>query len=257
MGKVRVIAIANQKGGVGKTTTSINLSACLAQEGKKVLIIDADPQGNSTSGLGLEKNQLEKTLYELMLGELEAKEVLLPTCVDGLEIMPANMNLSGAEIELVGCKKREYILKTELEQIKENYDFIIIDCPPSLNLITINALTAADTVLVPIQCEYFALEGLEQLLHTIRLVKQRLNPNLEMEGVVFTMYDARTNLSLQVVEEVKRSLGEDVYRTIIPRNVRLGEAPSHGLPITLYDAKSRGAESYMMLSQEVIEKEWN
>lgn len=257
MGKVRVIAIANQKGGVGKTTTSINLSACLAQAGKKVLAIDADPQGNTTSGLGLDKNELESTLYHLMLGEATVKDILLDTCVEGLSLLPANMDLSGAEIELVGTEKREFILKRELDKIKEEYDFIIIDCPPSLNMITINALTAADTVLVPIQCEYFALEGLEQLLHTVGLVKQRLNDNLEMEGVVFTMFDSRTNLSLQVVEEVKKSLGSNVYRTIIPRNVRLGEAPSHGLPITLYDAKSKGAESYILLAEEVIEKEWN
>lgn len=256
MGQVRVISVTNQKGGVGKTTTAINLSACLAENGKKVLIIDADPQGNSTSGLGLEKNELELTVYNIMLGEAKAEDVVLKTCVDGLFILPSNMNLSGAEIELIGNAEREFILKKAIEQIKLNYDFVIIDCPPSLNMITINALTASDTVLVPIQCEYFALEGLEQLLHTIGLVKQRLNPQLDMEGVVFTMFDARTNLSLQVVEEVKRTLGKTVYRTIIPRNVRLGEAPSHGLPITQYDTKSKGAESYRLLADEVIEKEW-
>ncbi|HIT87713.1 MAG TPA: ParA family protein [Candidatus Coprocola pullicola] len=256
MGKVRIIAITNQKGGVGKTTTAINLSACLAAMGKKVLAIDADQQGNTTSGLGLEKDEIEMTIYNVMLGECSLSDVKLPTCVDGLEVVPANISLTGAEIELIGKEDREFILKKEVEKIKENYDFIIIDCPPSLNVITINALTASDTVLVPIQCEYFALEGLEQLIHTINLVKKGLNRQLELEGIVFTMFDARTNLSLQVVEEVKRSLGENVYRTIIPRNVRLGESPSHGLPIHLYDPKSKGAESYELLAEEVIEKEW-
>lgn len=257
MGKVRTIAVTNQKGGVGKTTTAINLSACLAEQGKKVLLIDADPQGNSTSGLGIEKNQLEATIYNMLLGEADIEEIMCSSCMDGLSVLPSNMELAGAEIELIGNDKREFILKTDLEKIKDNFEFIIIDCPPSLNIITVNALTAADTVLVPIQCEYFALEGLEQLLHTIGLVKQRLNPLLELEGVVFTMYDARTNLSLEVVEEVKRSLGSSVYRTIIPRNVRLGEAPSHGLPIIMYDGKSKGAESYRLLAEEVIEKEWS
>ena len=256
MGKVRIIAITNQKGGVGKTTTAINLSACLAAMGKKVLAIDADQQGNTTSGLGLEKDEIEMTIYNVMLGECSLSDVKLPTCVDGLEVVPANISLTGAEIELIGKEDREFILKKEVEKIKDNYDFIIIDCPPSLNVITINALTASDTVLVPIQCEYFALEGLEQLIHTINLVKKGLNRQLELEGIVFTMFDARTNLSLQVVEEVKRSLGENVYRTIIPRNVRLGESPSHGLPIHLYDPKSKGAESYELLAEEVIEKEW-
>ncbi|MEA5082787.1 MAG: AAA family ATPase [Lachnospiraceae bacterium] len=257
MGKVRIIAVTNQKGGVGKTTTAINLAACLAEAGKNVLIVDADPQGNSTSGLGLEKNNLEATLYDMVLGEATIEEAMAKTCVDNLKIIPSNMDLAGAEIELIGREKREYILKEQLVEIKNDFDFIIIDCPPSLNLITINALTVADTVLVPIQCEYFALEGLEQLLHTIGLVKQRLNTQLELEGVVFTMFDARTNLSLEVVEEVKSSLGPSVYRTIIPRNVRLGEAPSHGLPIIMYDSKSKGAESYRLLAEEVIEKEWS
>jgi len=252
----RTIAVTNQKGGVGKTTTAINLAACLTEANKKVLIVDADPQGNTTSGLGLEKNNLDATIYQLLLGEIEIKELIMDTCVEGLNILPSNMNLAGAEIELVGREKREYILKEQLAVVKNDFDFIVIDCPPSLNTITVNALTAADTVLVPIQCEYFALEGLEQLLYTINLVKQRLNPALELEGVVFTMYDARTNLSLEVVEEVKKSLGDSVYRTIIPRNVRLGEAPSHGLPITLYDSKSKGAESYRLLAEEVMEKEW-
>ena len=257
MGSVRIISVTNQKGGVGKTTTAINLSACLAEAGKKVLVLDADPQGNTTSGLGLEKNELEKTIYNLILGEVDIKDIEMKSCVDNLTVIPSNMNLSGAEIELIGENDREYILKTALSEIKDEYDFIIIDCPPSLNLITINALTASDTVLVPIQCEYFALEGLEQLLHTISLVKKKLNPTLDVEGIVFTMYDARTNLSLEVVEEVKRSLGNNVYITIIPRNVRLSEAPSHGLPITMYDTKSKGAESYRLLAEEVIDKEWN
>lgn len=257
MSKVRIIAVTNQKGGVGKTTTAINLSACLAAEGKRVLAIDADQQGNTTSGLGLDKNDVPMTIYNLFLGDASLEEVKQPTCVEGLEVVPANINLTGAEIELIGKNDREFIIREELEKIKDDYDFIIIDCPPSLNLITINALVAADTVLVPIQCEYFALEGLEQLLHTVNLVKKRLNPELEIEGIVFTMFDARTNLSLQVVEEVKRSLGQNVYRTIIPRNVRLGEAPSHGLPIHLYDPRSKGAEAYALLAEEVIEKEWN
>lgn len=258
MGRVRIIAVTNQKGGVGKTTTVINLSACLAQAGKKVLAIDADQQGNTTSGIGLDKNNIENTIYNLMLGEVSIQETKQPTCVENLEVIPANISLTGAEIELIGKEEREYILKKALDSIGEEYDFIIIDCPPSLNMITINALTAANTVLVPIQCEYFALEGLEQLLHTIGLVKQRLNPVLEIEGIVFTMYDARTNLSLQVVEEIKRSVATaNIHKTIIPRNVRLGEAPSHGLPITLYDAKSKGAESYKLLAEEIIEKEWN
>ena len=257
MGRVRIISITNQKGGVGKTTTAINLSACLAEAGKKVLVIDADPQGNTTSGLGLEKNSIENTIYDLMLGEKKIEDVVYDTCVSGLNIIPSNINLSGAEIELIGQEKREYILESLLENIKNNYDFILIDCPPSLNLITINALTASDTVLVPIQCEYFALEGLEQLMYTISLVKKRLNSQLALEGVVFTMYDARTNLSMEVVEEVKQELKGNIYKTIIPRNVRLGEAPSHGIPITMYDSHSKGAESYRLLAQEVIEKEWN
>lgn len=257
MSKVRVIAVTNQKGGVGKTTTAINLSACLAAAGKKVLAIDADQQGNTTSGLGLDKNGVPLTIYDIFLGEADLDGVKQPTCVEGLEVVPANINLTGAEIELIGNERREYILREALMEKKNSYDFIIIDCPPSLNMITVNALVAADTVLVPIQCEYFALEGLEQLLHTVNLVKKRLNPTLAIEGIVFTMFDARTNLSLQVVEEVKRSLGQNVYRTIIPRNVRLGESPSHGLPIHLYDPRSKGAEAYALLAEEVMEKEWD
>ena len=246
----RIIAIANQKGGVGKTTTSINLSACLA--GKKVLVVDIDPQGNATSGLGVEKNELENTIYELFVGECELSDCLIENVLDNLSVLPSNVNLSGAEIDLIGIEKREFLLKKYITPIRDNYDFIIIDCPPSLNILTVNAMTTADTVLVPIQCEYYALEGLSQLIHTINLVKQRLNPELEMEGVVFTMYDARTNLSLEVVENVKKNLKQNVYKTIIPRNIRLAEAPSHGLPINLYDSKSVGAENYRLLAQEVI-----
>ena len=255
----RVIAITNQKGGVGKTTTSTNLSACLAELGKKVLVVDIDPQGNATSGLGIEKNELENTIYDLFIGECELDECLQKNTLENLSVLPSNVNLSGAEIDLIGVEHREYILKKELDSIKDDYDYIIIDCPPSLNILTVNALSAADSVLVPIQCEYYALEGLSQLLHTVNLVKQRLNPDLEMEGVVFTMYDARTNLSLQVVENVKSNLHQTIYKTIIPRNIRLAEAPSHGLPINVYDSKSTGAESYRLLAEEVIHRgkeEW-
>ena len=248
----RIIAIANQKGGVGKTTTSINLSACLAEVGKKILLIDIDPQGNATSGFGVDKNNLENTIYEMFIGECTLEDCLINDVIDNLSILPSNVNLSGAEIDLLDVEKREYILKKYVEKIKDDYDFIIIDCPPSLNILTVNAMTTADSILVPIQCEYYALEGLSQLIHTINLVKQRLNPDVEMEGVVFTMYDARTNLSLEVVESVKQNLHQNVYKTIIPRNIRLAEAPSHGLPINLYDSKSVGAESYRYLAQEVI-----
>lgn len=250
----RIIAIANQKGGVGKTTTSINLSACLAALGQKVLAIDMDPQGNMTSGLGIDKNEVEYTVYDLLLGETGIKDVIVKNALENLDVMPANVDLSAAEIELIGVEDKEFIVHNEVEKVRENYDFIIIDCPPSLNTLTINAMTTADTVLVPIQCEYYALEGLSQLIHTIELVKERLNPDLEIEGVVFTMYDARTNLSLQVVENVKDNLNQTIYKTIIPRNIRLAEAPSHGLPINLYDPKSAGAESYMLLAEEVINK---
>ena len=250
----RIIAIANQKGGVGKTTTSINLSACLAEAGKKVLVVDIDPQGNATSGLGVEKNELENTIYELFVGECELSDCLIENVLDNLSVLPSNVNLSGAEIDLIGIEKREFLLKKYITPIRDNYDFIIIDCPPSLNILTVNAMTTADTVLVPIQCEYYALEGLSQLIHTINLVKQRLNPELEMEGVVFTMYDARTNLSLEVVENVKKNLKQNVYKTIIPRNIRLAEAPSYGQPINIYDPKSAGAESYLALAEEVIDR---
>ena len=248
----RIIAIANQKGGVGKSTTAINLSACLAEKGKKVLTIDMDPQGNTTSGLGVDKETLENTVYELILGEASVNNCIIELPIKNLSIIPSNVNLAGAEIELIGMEEKEYILKKAIDQIKDNYDFILIDCPPSLNLLTINAMTTAKSVLVPIQCEYYALEGLAQLMHTIELVHDRLNEDLVIEGVVFTMYDARTNLSLQVVENVKDNLQQMIYKTIIPRNVRLAEAPSHGLPINLYDSRSTGAESYRLLAEEVI-----
>lgn len=253
----RIIAVANQKGGVGKTTTAINLSACLAEKGKKVLTIDTDPQGNTTSGLGVDKNNLANTIYQLMLGEATLEECLIPEVIENLTLLPSNVNLSGAEIDLIGVEEREFILKKNIDRIRDTFDFIVIDCPPSLNILTVNAMTTADSVLVPIQCEYYALEGLTQLVHTINLVKQRLNPYLMIEGVVFTMYDARTNLSLEVVENVKGNLKQNIYKTIIPRNVRLAEAPSHGLPINLYDTKSVGAESYRNLADEVISRESN
>lgn len=255
----RIIAVANQKGGVGKTTTTINLSACLAEAGQKVLVIDVDPQGNTTSGLGVDKTAVENTVYELMLGESKFQDTVTNSVMEGLDVIPSNVNLAGAEIDLIEIDKREYILKNIIKEIRDEYDFILLDCPPSLSMLTVNAMTAADTVLVPIQCEYYALEGLSQLIRTINLVKKKLNPELEIEGVVFTMYDARTNLSLQVVENVKSNLKQTVYKTIIPRNVRLAEAPSHGLPINLYDTKSAGAESYRLLAEEVIhrgEDEW-
>ena len=255
----RAIAIANQKGGVGKSTTAINLSSCLGAMGQKVLTIDLDPQGNTTSGLGVEKDAAENTVYELLLGECEVEECLQKLEFEGVSLIPSNVNLAGAEIELIGIEDKEYILQNKISKIRDQFDFIIIDCPPSLNMLTINAMTTANTVLVPIQCEYSALEGLSQLMHTIELVQERLNPDLEMEGVVFTMYDARTNLSLQVVENVKNNLNQTIYKTIIPRNVRLAEAPSHGLPINNYDARSTGAESYQLLAEEVIhrgDEEW-
>ena len=250
MGKT--IAIANQKGGVGKTTTSINLSASLAAKGKKVLVIDTDPQGNTTSGFGVEKNDLDNTVYELMLSECSIKECILKDVIDGVSIIPSNVNLAAAEIELIGVDRKEYILKREVEWIKDSFDYIIIDCPPSLSMLTINAMTTADTVLVPIQCEYYALEGLSQLLNTIKLIQKSLNPRLKLCGIIITMYDSRTNLSMQVVENVKSNLSQKVFQTLIPRNIRLAEAPSYGMPINAYDPKSAGAEAYMQLAEEVI-----
>lgn len=249
----KVIAIANQKGGVGKTTTAVNLSSCLAFKGKKVAIIDIDPQGNTTSGLGIDKNVIEKSIYEVIINDENIEQALINTSIENLFICPSNINLVGAEVELVSVISRETRLKIALQNIKEKYDFILIDCPPSLGLLTLNALTAADTILVPIQCEYYALEGLSQLMNTVKLVQKHLNPSLDVEGVVLTMFDARTNLSIQVVEDVKKYFRNKVYRTVIPRNVRLSEAPSFGLPIILYDPKSKGAECYLELAQEVID----
>ncbi len=252
----RIIAVANQKGGVGKTTTAVNLSATLAEKNKKVLLFDIDPQGNSSRGLGVEKEKLEYTSYDLLLGECTFEDVLLENVFENLSVVPADINLAGAEVDLIGRDNSSFILDEYLSEVIDDYDFIIIDCPPSLSILTVNALTAANTVLVPIQCEFFALEGLTQLMYTINLIKERLNEDLQIEGIVFTMFDARTNLSLQVVEEVKRKMfGTNIYQTIIPRNVRLGEAPSYGLPINIYDSKSKGAESYRQLADEVIDSE--
>ena len=251
----RVIAVANQKGGVGKTTTAINLSACLAEKGQKVLAIDMDPQGNMTSGLGIDKDEVEKNIYDLMIGQAGVDEVLQKEAIENLDVIPTSIDLSAAEIELIGVDDKEFIIRNAVQPIKDDYDYIIIDCPPSLSMLTINAMTTADSVLVPIQCEYYALEGLSQLIHTVELVKERLNPVLEIEGVVFTMYDARTNLSLQVVENVKENLQQNIYKTIIPRNIRLAEAPSYGMPINLNDPKSTGASAYQRLADEVMNRE--
>lgn len=255
----RMIAIANQKGGVGKTTTSINLSACLAEQGKKVLLVDMDSQGNTTSGLGLEKNDLNNTIYEVLRDEISINDAIIEIkdCFDNLSLIPANRNLAGAEIELITAENMQFILKEKLAPIRDQYDYIILDCPPALGMLTVNAMTASDSVLVPIQCEFYALDGLSQLIYTIELIQKNLNPDLYIEGVVFTMFDARTNLSLQVVENVKDNLSQNIYKTIIPRNVRLAEAPSHGLPINLYDKKSSGAEAYKLLAEEVINNEEN
>ena len=248
----RIIAITNQKGGVGKTTTAINLSAALAERRKKVLLIDIDPQGNATSGLGVDKNSLENSIYDLLIGECSLKECTLDTSVKRLKIIPSNIDLSGAEIEIVEMKDKEFLLKKRIDKIRNNYDYIIIDCPPSLSMLTINAMTAADSILVPIQCEYYALEGLSQLIQTTDLIRERLNSSLYIEGIVFTMFDARTNLSNQVVETVKTNLKQNIYKTTIPRNVRLAEAPSYGQPVTTYDTRSSGAQAYRSLAKEVI-----
>lgn len=250
MGKV--IAIANQKGGVGKTTSSVNLSACLAFLGNKVLLVDIDPQGNATSGVGVNKADVENCVYNVLVEDMEAENVLVSTAVDNLDVIPATIQLAGAEIELVPTISREVRLKKAIDSVKDNYDYVIIDCPPSLGLLTLNSLTAADTVLIPVQCEYYALEGLSQLLNTIRLVQKHLNKHLMIEGVLLTMLDARTNLGIQVIEEVKKYFQDKVYQSIIPRNVRLGEAPSYGQPIIIYDPKSRGAEVYLDLAKEVM-----
>lgn len=253
MGKV--IAIANQKGGVGKTTTAVNLGTCLAQSNRKVLVIDHDPQGNSTSGIGLRKGDIKKCIYDVLINEVPLEEVLIQTQVENLKIAPATIRLAGAEAELVGMMARDQRLKRAIEPIKKNFDYIIIDCPPSLGNLTINSLAAADSIIVPIQCEYYALEGLSQLMKTIQLVQKYSNPDLQIEGVILTMYDNRTNLSSQVTEEVRRYFQDKVYRTIIPRNIRLSEAPSFGLPITLYDERSKGAEAYIELAKEVMANE--
>lgn len=249
-----IMAIANQKGGVGKTTTTINLAAALAEKNKKVLVIDMDPQGNTSSGLGIDKDELETTIYQLMIGDNTFDECVQKDVFENLDVLAANVNLAGIEIETMDMENRNYILRDIVNEIEEQYDFIIIDCPPSLNTLTINAMTTADSVLVPIQCEYYALEGLSQLIYTINLVKDRLNSKLSINGVVFTMYDGRTNLSMQVIENVRNNLNQTIYNTIIPRGVRLAEAPSHGLPITKYDNRSTGARAYISLAEEVIER---
>ena len=247
-----IIAITNQKGGVGKTTTTVNLSACIAEKKKKVLLIDIDPQGNATSGLGVDKNELENTIYELILDKCSIEDAILRDVYPNLDLLPANMNLAGAELDLIGMEEREHILKSKIDEIKDQYNFIFLDCPPSLNLLTVNAMTAAESVLIPVQCEYYALEGLVQLISTIDLIKDRLNTELAIDGIVFTMADTRTNLSQEVIANVKENLKEKIYKNVIPRNIRLAEAPSYGMPINLYDSRSSGAESYRALAKEVI-----
>lgn len=249
MGKI--ISVANQKGGVGKTTTTVNLSTILAKKGKKVLLIDTDPQGNATSGLGVSKD-VELSVYDILIGDTEFDETLQETAIKNLKVCPSNISLAGAEVQLVSMMSREQRLKTKLDKIKDQYDYILIDCPPSLGLVTLNAFTASDSVLIPVQCEYFALEGLGQLLNTVNLVKKHLNKNLEIEGALLTMYDARTNLSNQVVKEIKKHFEDKVYKTVIPRNVRLSEAPSYGMPITVYDPRSKGAKAYEKFAKELL-----
>ncbi len=251
----KVIAVFNQKGGVGKTTTNVNLSASMGKMGKKVLVLDLDPQGNTTSGYGIDKNEVETTIYEVMLDDLDIKEAIISTEFDNVDIIASATELSGAEIEMTSMENREFVLKNALENVRDEYDYIFIDCPPSLGMLTINSLTAVDSVLIPIQCEYYALEGVSQLMETIKLVKSRLNPNLDIQGVVLSMFDGRANLSIQVVEEVKKYFRGSVYTTLIPRNVRLAEAPSHGKPVIYYDAKCRGTEAYMELAEEFIDLE--
>ena len=252
---VKVIAVANQKGGVGKTTTAVNLAACLAKEGRKVLLIDSDPQGNATSGLGFDKRDVKKCIYDALINEVPMADTLKHTAYENLDVIPATIQLAGAEIELVSLINREGRLKNALERIKHDYDYVIIDCPPSLGLLTINALTAASSVMIPVQCEFYALEGITMLMNTIQLVQRNLNPALKLEGVVMTMFDSRTNLAQDVVEEVKKYFKTKMYKTIVPRNVRLSEAPSHGMPVIDYDSKSKGAQVYMELAQEVIDDE--
>ncbi|HBK0306127.1 TPA: ParA family protein [Listeria monocytogenes] len=248
----KVIALANQKGGVGKTTSSVNLSSSLAFLGKKVLLVDIDPQGNASSGVGVNKGEIEHCIYDVLVDDVAIQDVLQKTDLDNLNVIPATIQLAGAEVELVPAISREIRLKKAIDSIRDDYDYVIIDCPPSLGLLTLNALTAADAVLIPVQCEYYALEGLSQLLNTIRIVQKHLNEDLQIEGVLLTMLDARTNLGIQVIEEVKKYFQNKVFNTIIPRNVRLSEAPSHGKPILLYDAKSKGAEVYLELAKEVV-----
>lgn len=247
-----MIALANQKGGVGKTTTSVNLSSSLAFLGKKVLLVDIDPQGNASSGVGINKGEIEHCVYDVLVDDVALKDVIKPTAMETLEVVPATIQLAGAEVELVPAISREIRLKKAIDSVRDNYDYVIIDCPPSLGLLTLNALTASDTVLIPVQCEYYALEGLSQLLNTIRIVQKHLNADLQIEGVLLTMLDARTNLGIQVIDEVKKYFQNKVFETIIPRNIRLSEAPSHGKPIILYDDKSRGSEVYVDLAKEVI-----
>ena len=250
----KIMAVANQKGGVGKTTTAVNLSACIAELGKRVLVIDVDPQGNTTSGFGIDRESVDATIYDILINDAKASSVIRETPYFGLKIIPSDISLSGAEIELVSKERREYVLKDALEEVKKDFDYIFIDCPPSLGLITLNALIAADSVIIPIQCEYYALEGVAQLTNTINLVKKAFSPSIDIEGIVMTMFDGRTNLSIQVVEEVKKHFKGKVYKSIIPRNVRLSEAPSFGEPINVFDKTATGAVAYKNLAEEIVKK---